>query len=341
MKLFHKKVVKIMSSVNNPELLPKRVNEYINYLFAVKNRSKLTVDGYVADLRLMLEFIVASRRGLSSPAELGEDFDLSFIDDDFLSKITIADIYAFISYCASERTNEVTTRKRKSSSIRGFFNYISDTMKYIPENPASQLKLPAGKKKLPKYLTLEQSLALLDAVEGENKVRDYCILTLFLNCGLRLAELVGLNLGDIDLQEKTMLVTGKGNKQRMLFLNDSCVNAIRAYLAVRPVDGVKGPDRNALFISRLKKRLGRQSVQLMVYHYLEKIGLDGNHYSVHKLRHTAATLLYQHGNVDVLVLKDMLGHENLSTTEIYTHVENKQLREAVENSPLSNLSQKK
>ena len=195
-----------------------------------------------------------------------------------------------------------------------------------------------SKEKLPKYLTLEQSRELLGSVEGPNKERDYCILTLFLNCGLRLAELVNLNIHDFDLVNKTLVVTGKGNKQRMLYLNKACVDSIMAYLAVRPHDGLKADARNALFVSRLHKRIGRQAVQLMVYGYLEKIGLDGQHYSVHKLRHTAATLLYQHSGVDVLVLKDLLGHENLSTTEIYTHIENKQLREAISKNPLSDES---
>ena len=320
-------------------LLPQRVNEYLNYLSNVKDSSPLTVEGYVRDLRLFLTFVV-SQRERRSPADYNKDYDLSYIDDKFLSSVTISDVYAFLSYCGSDRSNSVITRKRKSSSIRGFFKYISDNMGYISSNPTAQLQVAAGKKKLPKYLTLDQSLELLNAVEGDNSTRDYCILTLFLNCGLRLAELCSLNLSDIDLQQKTMVVIGKGNKQRMLYLNDSCVNAILAYLKVRPVNDLKGSDRNALFISRLNKRIGRQAVQLMVYHYLEKIGLDGQHYSVHKLRHTAATLMYQHGDVDVLVLKDMLGHENLSTTEIYTHVENKQLREAVSKNPLNKVTKK-
>ncbi|MGN1444452.1 MAG: tyrosine-type recombinase/integrase [Acutalibacteraceae bacterium] len=263
------------------------------------------------------------------------EIDLSFIDDAVLSKITLNDIHSFLSYCKDERGNSSVTRARKASAIRGFFKYISDRMGYIDSNPTSQLQVAKSKEKLPKYLTLEQSRELLNSVEGKNKERDYCILTLFLNCGLRLAELVNLNIHDFDLVNKTLVVTGKGNKQRMLYLNKACVDSIMAYLAVRPHDGLKGDARNALFISRLNKRIGRQAVQLMVYGYLEKIGLDGQHYSVHKLRHTAATLMYQHSGVDVLVLKDLLGHENLSTTEIYTHIENKQLREAISKNPLS------
>ncbi len=322
-------------------LLPERVNEFVSYMLAVKGCSKLTADGYVRDLRLLFEYLAATKKEHISPFDIKNDYDLSFIDDNFLSKISIADIYAFLAYCTSERTNNLSTRNRKASSIRGFFKYIADNMKYIPSNPVSHLQLPSDKKKLPRYLTLEQSVALLNAVEGENAARDYCILTIFLNCGLRLAELVGLNLSDINLEECTMKVTGKGNKQRMLYLNGACVSAIRSYMAVRPADGLKGEDaRSALFVSRLGKRIGRQAVQLMVYNYLKKIGLDGQHYSVHKLRHTAATLLYQYNDTDILVLKEMLGHENLSTTEIYTHVENKQVRAAIENSPLNKVRRK-
>lgn len=322
-------------------LLPERVNEFVSYMLAVKGCSKLTADGYVRDLRLLFEYLAATKKEHVSPSDIKNDYDLSFIDDNFLSKISIADIYAFLAYCTSERTNNLSTRNRKASSIRGFFKYIADNMKYIPSNPVSHLQLPSDKKKLPRYLTLEQSVALLNAVDGENAARDYCILTIFLNCGLRLAELVGLNLSDINLEECTMKVTGKGNKQRMLYLNGACVSAIRSYMAVRPADGLKGEDaRSALFVSRLGKRIGRQAVQLMVYNYLKKIGLDGQHYSVHKLRHTAATLLYQYNDTDILVLKEMLGHENLSTTEIYTHVENKQVRAAIENSPLNKVRRK-
>ena len=323
-----------MMSEYNIEKLPARVNEFCSYLRAVKDSSSLTLEGYIRDLRLFFEHYAKTHKLVGENSDCPE-IDLSFIDDAVLSKITLTDIHSFLAYCKDIRNNSSVTRSRKASAIRGFFKYISDRMGYIPSNPAAQLQVAKAKDKLPKYLTLEQSRALLNSVDGENKVRDYCILTLFLNCGLRLAELVNLNIHDVDLDNKTLIVTGKGNKQRMLYLNNACVGAIKAYLAVRPHDGLKGDARDALFISRLKKRIGRQAVQLMVYGYLEKIGLDGQHYSVHKLRHTAATLMYQHSGVDVLVLKDLLGHENLSTTEIYTHIENKQLRDAISKNPLS------
>lgn len=319
----------------NRELLPPYLDEYISELIVVKGRSELTVCEYVSDLRLFFSYLVCEKNGLSSPDELKKNFDLSFIDADFLNNITLKDITNFLIYCSGDRDNGKTTRARKASSLRGFFKYISDKMHYIDQNPVALLEVAKSDKKLPKYLTLEQSKQLLASVDGENKIRDYCILTLFLNCGLRLSELVGLNVTDINLTEQTMIVTGKGNKQRKIYLNKACIMAIQDYLSVRPADQLKGDDRKALFISRLHKRIGRQAVQLMVYHYLEVIGLDGQHYSVHKLRHTAATLMYQHGNVDVLVLKEVLGHENIATTEIYTHVYDQNLRDAAKNNPLS------
>lgn len=324
-----------MANIVNKNLLPKLVVEYINELLVIKASSKLTVDEYLSDLRLFFRYLVSVDKKFDSPDELPQDFDLSFIDTDYISKITLRDINNFLTYCGSDRENSPNTRARKASSIRGFFKYISDKMQYIDHNPATQLQVAPSKKKLPKYLTLEQSIALLNSVKEPNKERDYCILTLFLNCGLRLAELVSLDISDIDFSENTMIVTGKGDKERIVYLNKACVDSIKSYLAVRPHDKVDPKDKNALFLSRLNKRIGRQAVQLMVYHYLKEIGLDGQNYSVHKLRHTAATLMYQHGGVDILVLKDMLGHENLVTTEIYTHLEKRQLRDAAKSNPLS------
>ena len=324
-----------MNSNIDRSKLPPFVNEYISELIVVKGRSELTVNQYITDLQLFLYFLISKEKGLSSPAEIEKNFDMSNLGTEFFSRITLSDVNEFLIYCNNSRSNNRTTRARKASSIRGFFKFIAEKMNYIERNPVSQLEVAQPEKKLPKYLTLEQSVALLKSVKGENSTRDYCILTLFLNCGLRLAELVGLDVTDVNLKNETMLVTGKGNKQRIIYLNKACVDALEAWLSVRPADQLKGDDRKALFISRLHKRMGRQAVQLMVYHYLEEIGLQGQHYSVHKLRHTAATLMYQHGDVDVLILKEMLGHENLATTEIYTHVENKQLRQAVKSNPLS------
>ena len=194
--------------------------------------------------------------------------------------------------------------------------------------------MPKKKSSLPKFLTLEQSIELLKNVDGPYKERDYCILTFFLNCGMRLSELVGININDIR-SNNTLKVTGKGNKERIVYLNKACINALEKYLKVRPNSGLI--DRNALFISKRKKRISPKTVQFIVYKYLSNIGLDGQGYSVHKLRHTAATLMYQYGNVDIRILKDILGHANLGTTEIYTHLSSKQIENAVSSNPLSNM----
>ena len=324
-----------MSERIDRRIMPDIVNEFISDLIVTKNTSKTTVNEYVSDLYLFFRFIVCKREKLSSPADLEKNYDLSYIDAEYISQITLKDVNEFLVYCSSERSNSPVTRARKASAIRGFFKYTADKMNYIDRNPVAKLEISAPKKKLPKYLTLEESISLLESIDGENKIRDYCIITLFLNCGLRLAELVSLNISDINFNENKMVVTGKGNKQRVVYLNKACIDSINSYLQVRPRDRVADADRDALFLSRLNKRIGRQAVQLMVYHYLDKIGLKGQHYSVHKLRHTAATLMYQHGEADLLVIKEVLGHENLSTTEIYTHVENSKVREAVSKNPLS------
>ena len=223
---------------------------------------------------------------------------------------------------------------RKVVSIKRFYRYL-EVNNILKENRIAFLEAPQTKKALPKYLTLEQSVKLLNSIDGKFKERDYCILTIFLNCGLRLSELVGINISHIR-DDNTLVVKGKGNKERTVYLNEACLKAISSYLAVRPVDGVK--DREALFISSQKRRISKQGVQKIVERSLEKSGLSGLGFSTHKLRHTSATLMYQYGGVDPLQLKEILGHENLSTTEIYTHIKNEQLKQAVDSNPLNDPS---
>ena len=240
----------------------------------------------------------------------------------------------FLVYCKDTRGNNERTRARKATTLRNFYKFLTVQKKLIDENPLQELDSPKIKKTLPKYLTLDESLALLNAVDGKYKERDYCILTLFLNCGMRLSELVSLNLSDIR-SNNTLVVTGKGNKERTVYLNDACIDAINAYLPFRHVDGVK--DKDALFISRQKTRISPKTVQFIVKSTLEKAGLSGRELSTHKLRHTAATLMYQHGDVDVLAIKVILGHESLSTTQIYTHIMDELLKKAAASNPLSSV----
>lgn len=314
--------------------LPYLLKKFLTYLEVVRNKSTLTVLEYASDLRIFLRFMKKVRNLVDKNTEF-EDIDISDIDEKFLNSITLDDGYLFLLYCKNERHNDSTARARKTTSLRSFFKYLDSRENAIKENPFRELEAPNLKKTLPKYLTLEQSRMLLNCVYNDsnpNKERDFCILTLFLNCGLRLAELVGLNLSDVH-GDNSITVTGKGNKERKVYLNSSCMLAINNYLKVRPVEGVK--DKDALFISRNKQRISRRSVQLIVEKALEKSGLSDFGFSTHKLRHTAATLMYQYGDVDVLLLKEILGHENLSTTQIYTHVADEQLREAVTLNPLN------
>ncbi len=314
--------------------VPPILRDFLVYMDVIKNKSNLTIEEYASDLKLFFRFLKLFRGIVPSSVEF-EEIDITDIDEDFIKSISLNDAYAFLSYCKNERDNQEAARARKVSTIRTFFKYLTLQKQLLAENPMQVLDSPKLKKSLPKYLTLEESLKLLKNIDGKFKERDYCIIVFFLNCGLRLSELVSLNYTDIR-DDHTLRVTGKGNKERTIYLNNSCLEAFAQYMAVRPVDGVASSERNALFLSNRNKRISPKTVQHIVYSNLEKCGLEG--YSVHKLRHTAATLMYQHGNVDVLVLKDILGHENLGTTEIYTHIVDEQLKKAAESNPLSNIS---
>lgn len=317
--------------------LPQSVIEFLNYLSVVRSKSELTVLEYASDLRLFFRFMLVYRGIVAKDTEF-EKIDISFIDLDFIKTVKISEAYAFLSYCRSERKNDSASIARKVSSLRAFFKYLCVKMKQIPENPMEELESPKLKKALPKYLSLEESIQLLESIDGRDKERDYAIITLFLNCGLRLSELCSLNYSDIKT-DGTMTVTGKGNKERTIYLNEMCVNAVKEYMKVRPVDGVK--DKHALFLSNRKSRISPKTVQHIVEKFIEKSGLGDRGYSTHKLRHTAATLMYQKGGVDVLLIKDILGHENLATTEIYTHIVDEQLKDAVSSNPLNKLKGKK
>ena len=271
------------------------------------------------------------------------------IDDltmDTVKKIKIDDIHAFLGYLTSTYHSKPATRARKISTIRIFFNYLcqdaSDEYK-LESNPALNLKTPKKEKRLPKYLSLEDSKKLLNVAsdeENRNHERDFAIITLFLNCGMRLSELVGINIKDIDFEEYKLNVIGKGNKERTIYLNKACIKAISNYMGVRQAKNTKRDKKfsdKALFLSERNERISNRTVQYIISKELAKAGLDVNKYSVHKLRHTAATLMYQYGQVDIRALQELLGHESIATTEIYTHVSDDQVRNAIESNPLANL----
>ena len=320
--------------------MPEPAKRFTTYLRVTKNRSEKTVAEYEHDLLTFFRYLAATDAGVPYDSEEFVKVDLRGIDYAYLDKITQEDILNYLGYAALDRKNEASTRARKLSSLKTFFKYLHLTLHAIDENPAINIDSPVQKKRLPKYLTLKESLDLLAAVgeDADNKYRerDLCIITLFLNCGMRLSELTGISLSDIDPELRSMRVIGKGNKERIIYLNDACRDAIRRYVAVRGRDG-EIKDKNALFISREHRRISNQMVQKIVYKYLAAAGLEYKHFSTHKLRHTAATLMYQQGHVDVRVLKDILGHEQLNTTQIYTHVSDEAMEDAMNRNPLSSV----
>lgn len=325
----------------NHEDNPDYLNSFLDYTVTILNKSPNTVKEYNYDLAMFLKFIKI-RFNMTKE----EDFSKITTKDitiETIKKIKLDDIHAFLSYLATTYHSKPATRARKASSIRVFFNYLANKSNLIEINPAQNLETPKLDKRLPKYLSLEESQRLLNATDNpdnRNSARDYAILTIFLNCGIRLSELVGINIGDIDFSECKMTVIGKGNKERTIYLNKACIKAIKEYLEVRPKEGIKtdkSNSRNALFLSERKERISRRTVQHIVDKELSASGLGSKKLSTHKLRHTAATLMYQYGKVDIRALQELLGHESISTTEIYTHVENEQVREAVEKNPLANM----
>lgn len=323
---------------------PEVLTRFTTYLSVVRNRSTATVSEYRDDLILFFRYLLAKKNRVAFDSDAFKEQDLHCIDLAFVSAITTEDIYAFMQYLSLERKNSARSRAHKLSALKSFFKYYTQSIKAFENDPAKNIETPTIRMSLPKFLSLDESLALLQAVEADSdshtKTRDYAILTIFLNCGVRLSELVGLSLNDLDPNLKSMRVLGKGSKERIIYLNEACQNAISAWLKVRS-QNTQIKDKNALFISRLQKRISKQTVQWIVYKYLKEAGLGNRHLSTHKLRHTAATLMYQTGEVDVRVLKDILGHEQLNTTQIYTHVSSDSMEQAMKKNPLSRVRNQK
>ena len=321
---------------NNPSF----VNSFLDYSITILNKSPNSVKEYNYDINNFLKYMMVHLK-ITKETDY-EKIDISSFSVDDLKKITLEDIHSYISHLAIDNRSKATTRARKISTLRIFFKYLATKEKILDVNPAQDLETPKLEKRMPKYLSLEQSQKLLKVSDDENNrnyKRDFAITTLFLNCGLRLSELVGININDIDFDENKMTVIGKGNKERVIYLNKSCINAIKDYLSSRPSPSLikrdsKSSDK-ALFLSEQKRRISNRTVQLIITKELKLAGLGSKNLSVHKLRHTAATLMYQYGNVDIRALQELLGHQSISTTEIYTHVSNEQVRDAIERNPLN------
>ncbi len=318
---------------------PPLLRDFLSYHETIQGHSRKTVDEYFLDLRNFFRYIKIEK-GLVPRATALDEISIDDLDIVLVRSVTLADIYAYLSFLSRDRQKNAkapsvgfgllaSTRARKVATIRSFYKYLVNKARILDENPIKELDSPRQKQSLPRFLTLDECIQLLDSIEGENSERDFCIITLFLNCGLRISELVALNLTDV--REDRLRILGKGNKERIVFLNSACRSAINDWLAVRSKSGAA--DRYALFITRRHSRITKDGVHYMLKKRFSAAGLDSSKYSAHKLRHTAATLMLQNG-VDVRTLQEVLGHENLNTTQIYTHVDSDALRTAAMANPL-------
>ena len=325
---------------------PPIIREFASYKTAIQGCSQKTADEYLLDLRTFFRYLLARDRGIDPDSEEFCEISILSVDVDYVKGITTDRIYDFLLYTGNVRKNMWATKARKLSAIKGLFKFMTVKRGYLEDNPAANIEAPKRKKTLPKFLSLEESKMLLDTVrndvESKTRLRDLCIITLFLNCGMRLNELVGISLNDLDRELNHVRVLGKGSKERIIYLNDACKVVLADYLMnYRLIERNRNVSDKALFLSNREKRISDKMVQAMVYKYLDLSGLGAKHYSVHKLRHTAATLMYQSGNVDIRVLKDILGHDQLNTTQIYTHVSDKNMMNAMAQNPLAEMTDTK
>ena len=315
---------------------PPLIRDFLVYHETIQGHSRQTVDEYYLDLRSFARYLKQVR----DPSLRSVPLDHIPLDDvslELFQSVTLTDVYSYMNFLTRDKGLNAASRARKVATIRSFYKYLTNKAKLLTKNPVQDLDSPRQKKSLPKYLSLDESIDLLESVDGKNATRDFCILTLFLNCGLRISELVNLNVTDV--RDNQLRVLGKGNKERILFLNDACVKAIQDWMTDR--NALTLIDQNALFVTlQNRRRISVAAVHKLVKKHLADAGLDSTQYSAHKLRHTAATLMLQNG-VDVRTLQEVLGHDHLNTTQIYTHVDNDDLRAAARANPLAGVKKRR
>ena len=321
----------------NNSKLPDSVVDFLTYLQTIKNKSKNTIDAYKKDLIIFFRFMKKYRGLIKDDTIEFEEIEITSIDDEFIKSIKLRDLYAFMSFIEKYRGNSSYARARKVATLKSYFKFLQGKAKMIVDNPTIELESPKVNKRHPIYLTLNQSVHLLESLDKKNKnyQRDYCILTLFLNCGMRLSELCNIQINKF--KNDTLTIIGKGDKERTVYLNEACLKAIANYLKVRNDSKALPEDKKFLFLSSRNSPINQRTVEIMIKKHITNAGLTDEKYTPHKLRHTAATLMYKYGNVDIRSLQSILGHENISTTQIYTHVDDDSLREAVKSNPLSKL----
>ncbi len=323
------------------KLFPPIIKDYASYQYSIKGNSEKTVCEYLLDIRTFFRFLKVKDASSDYTREDFLKISISDVTLDDVRAVTESDVIEFLKFSGYERENNTTTRTRKLSSLRSFFKYMHGRKHLIDTNPAAEVDPPKKSKTLPKYLSFEEAVILLETVKNDTASptvkRDYAIITLFLNTGMRLSELVGLNIESFNRDLSEVKVKGKGNKERLIFVNGAARDAIKEHLKTRLDPRYVRTGDHAMFLSRLEKRISNKTVQWVIYKYLNLAGLGQKKLSVHKLRHTAATLMYQSGKVDIRVLKDILGHEQLNTTQIYTHLINDDIQSAINSNPLADV----
>ncbi len=314
---------------------PYYLEDFLTNMRIIRNRADRTEEAYYIDIRTFLRYLKVKHRVVPEGTDW-KDITIADVPLEYIENFNINDAHVYLRFLKDKRGNETATRARKCSALKQFYIYLHKKAKLIDSDPMTELELPTVKNKLPKYLSLEDSRKLLESIDSKNRNRDYCIILLFLNCGMRLSELVALDLGDYSKDNRTLRLFGKGSKERIIYLNDACIEALEDYIHNgRPNE--TAVDKNAIFLSANKTRINKRRVQQIVEESLARAGLSNTGITTHKLRHTAATLMYQYGGVDTLVLKEQLGHKSVGTTEIYTHLSNENLKRAAESNPLANV----
>jgi len=333
-----------MATEYNPREYSPALREFASYKQSIAGCSPKTLNEYMLDLRTFFKFIIADRTGIAYGTPEYDQIRLDKVDVPFLRSVETSEIYNFLFFCDSVLGNAANARARKLSAIKGLYKFYTKNKMVLESNPAEIVESPKKSKTLPKHMSLEDAVMFIDTVRNDTskkehiRIQNYCIVTLFLNCGMRLSELVGIDLNDIDRFLRSVRILGKGSKERIIYFNDACRSALEEFIPIREKQKTATENENALFLSTHGQRINNRTVQKMVEHYLELSGLGNRGLSVHKLRHTAATLMYSKGGVDVRVLKEILGHEQLNTTQIYTHVSNGEIEAAMAKNPLALIS---
>ena len=340
-----------MSFLQYQKNSPKFLNNFLKYKRFIEFEAKTTTDQLYFALRTFLRYIKLYLYDNDKLETITRDefqiIDVSNVTIKDLKKINSFELEKYLKFLSDKLKNDNKTRNRKLASCKRLFEYLY-VNNLINYNPTKSMTSVRTEKRLPKYLNLDESKKLLSVTINSNqvnKIRNYAITCIFLNCSIRLSELTGINLSDIkiDKTEKTIRIHGKGNKERLLYLNAAVCEAIKAYIEVRPKLGKEFKDYNALFLSSQKKRISNRTVEQIIKDNLSKAlnkDLDVKEYKTHTLRHTGASLLYNENNVDIFILKRILGHKSLDSTQIYTHVSNKKMKEIMMNCTISSIIEK-